>query len=103
MQRSRAGFLAARLLKLRDDGVDSGSGMTELDADIRETRRDLRQVVQRYARLLSGMGQPRGDVLRLVEELAVEADYNRLRSSDVLIDEMKRELTGWAAQAMAAD
>ena len=101
--RSRAGFLAARLLKLRDDCADASADLAALASDAEETRLLLRQVIQRYARLLIDVGESARAVLRLVDELPLEATYSRVQPSNALIDDMRRDLIRWASQEMAAD
>lgn len=101
--RSRAGFLAARLLKLKDDCADAAADLAALASDTEETRQLLRQVIQRYARLLTDVGESAHAVLRLVEELPLESVHSRAQPSDAVIDDMRRDLIRWASQGIAAD
>lgn len=103
VQRSRAAFLTARWLKLKEDCDSASTDVASVVTDAEETRKVLRQVIQHYARLLVELGEPRDAIMLLVEELSFEAEAGHGRSADVPMDEMRRELTGWAAHAMAAD
>jgi hypothetical protein len=103
VQRSRAGFLTARLLKLRDDCADPTMDLATIAGDTEETRVLLRQVVQQYTHALVELGEPRNVVLRLVDELGLEAERDEASATSGTLDELRLELTRWAAQAMTAD
>jgi hypothetical protein len=103
VQRSRAGFLAARLLELETDLGDAWSFLPAVAGDAEETRNVLRPVIQEYVRLLVQLGESRDAVLRLVQELPLEAKRSSPRADDALLESLHHDLTRWAAQTMTAD
>src|SRR5688500_9121053 len=103
VHRSRAGFLAARLLELESDLGDAWSTASGLSADVEETRKLLRREIQQYVRMLLQLGESRDGVLRLVQELPLEAQRASARLDDTLLEAMHHDLTRWAAGAMTAD
>jgi hypothetical protein len=99
VERSRAGFLAARLLKF-GDGADAPADLAPLSRDIEQTRAELGAVVRSYARLLLRMGESRNAVLVLVNELASQANGGRSGTNTQAVEELQEDLLEWALQAV---
>jgi hypothetical protein len=97
VERSRAGFLAMRLLTLREESdVDGVVRFTDASED---TRSELQVVVTRYATLLIRLGELPSAVVSLVNELATTVATHAAWSSSRHLDDLRGDLLQWALDA----
>jgi hypothetical protein len=97
VERSRAGFLAMRLLALRE-GSTAGEPAASADL-LLDTRAELQGIVVRYASLLFQLGESRTAVLSLVNELAASLAAHAAWSSSTHVDALRADLLQWALDA----